>query len=96
MLKLVAYFNRMLKKSQIEMGDVEITQTSTVTTTMETSRSLKDVEKMSDEAQLTQLLGEKLYNFVRSRSMKWHVSIYFWLLQPGESKIQGDLWPGIN
>lgn len=76
MLKLVAYFNRMLKKSQIEMGDVEITQTSTVTTTMETSRSLKDVEKMSDEAQLTQLLGEKLYNFVRSRSMKWHVSIF--------------------
>lgn len=79
MLKLVAYFNRMLKKSQIEMGDVEITQTSTVTTAMETSRSLKDVEKMSDEAQLTQLLGEKLYNFVRSRSMKWHVSI-FWLI----------------
>jgi len=81
MLKLVAYFNRMLKKSQIEMGDVEITQTSTVTTAMETSRSLKDVEKMSDEAQLTQLLGEKLYNFVRSRSMKWHVSI-FWLFYP--------------
>lgn len=78
MLKLVAYFNRMLKKSQIEMGDVEITQTSTVTTSMETSRSLKDVEKMSDEAQLTQLLGEKLYNFVRSRSMKWHVSIFFY------------------
>lgn len=74
MLKLVTYFNRMLKKSQIELGDVEITQTSTETPAVETSRSLKDVEKMSEEAQLSQVIGDKLYNFVRTRSMKWHVS----------------------
>lgn len=74
MLKLVTYFNRMLKKSQIDLGDVEITKTSTETTTVESSRSLNDVEKMSDDEQMSQVITDKLYNFIRTRSMKWHVS----------------------
>lgn len=74
MLKLVTYFNRMLKKSQIDLGDVEITKTSTEITTVESSRSLKDVEKMSDDEQMSQVITDKLYDFIRTRSMKWHVS----------------------
>lgn len=76
MLKLVTYFNRMLKKSNIELGDVEITQTSTetITTSEDTSRSM-NVENMSEEAQLSQVIADKLYNFVRTRSLKWKVSL---------------------
>ncbi|XP_066146146.1 uncharacterized protein [Euwallacea fornicatus] len=96
MLKLVTYFNRMLKKSQIDLGDVEITQTSTETTTIETSRSSKDVEKMSEEAQLIQVIGEKLYNFVRSRSMKWHVTDGADVVVSGGSDKDGGLNLGFS
>ncbi|CAG9760712.1 unnamed protein product [Ceutorhynchus assimilis] len=96
MLKLVTYFNRMLKKSQIELGDVEISQTSTETTTIESSRSLKDVEKMSDEEQLTTLIGDKLYNFVRTRSMKWHVTDGADLVVSGRSDNDGGLNLGFS
>lgn len=72
MLKLVTYFNRMLKKSSIEIGDVEITQTSTETVTEETSRSL-NTENMSEEAQLSQLMTDKIWSFMRTRSLKWKV-----------------------
>lgn len=77
MLKLVTYFNRMLKKSSIEFGDVEITQTSTedpaVAAAM-SSRSL-NTESMSEEAQLTQMMADKIYGFIRTRSLKWKVRI---------------------
>jgi hypothetical protein len=72
MLKLVTYFNRMLKKQSIEFGDVEITQTSTETVTADTSRSL-NTENMSEEAQLSQVFADKIYGFLRTRSLKWKV-----------------------
>lgn len=72
MLKLVTYFNRMLKKSSIEIGDVEITQTSTETVTEDTSRSL-NTENMSEEAQLSQVITDKIWSFMRTRSLKWKV-----------------------
>lgn len=70
MLKLVTYFNRMLKKSTIEIGDVEIKQTSTVPVNLSTARSL---EQMSEEAQLSQVIADKIYSFVSTRSLKWKV-----------------------
>lgn len=70
MLKLVTYFNRMLKKSTIEIGDVEIKQTSTVPVNLSTARSL---EQMSEEAQLSQVVADKIYSFVSTRSLKWKV-----------------------
>ncbi|XP_063919293.1 uncharacterized protein LOC135134516 [Zophobas morio] len=72
MLKLVTYFNRMLKKQSIEFGDVEITQTSTETFTADTSRSL-ETENMSEEAQLSQVVADKIYSFLRTRSLKWKI-----------------------
>lgn len=74
MLKLVTYFNRLMKKANIDLGDVEITQTSTETISLESSRSLNDVEGMSEEEQLYEVLANKAYNFIRSRSLKWKVS----------------------
>lgn len=75
MLKLMTYFNRLLKKSSIEIGDVEITQTSAVETTVteDNSRSLEDFENMSEEAQVGQVMLDKAWSFVKSRSLKWKV-----------------------
>ncbi|VEN61357.1 unnamed protein product [Callosobruchus maculatus] len=73
MLKLVTYFNKLMKKSNIELGDVEITQTSSETVSVETSRSLNDIEKMSEEEQFAEVLTNKAYNFIRTRSLKWRV-----------------------
>ncbi|CAG9817471.1 unnamed protein product [Phaedon cochleariae] len=71
MLKLVTYFNKLMKKSNLEFGDVEITQTSTETIQIENSRSLNDIEKMSEEQQLTEVLADKALHFLRTRSLKW-------------------------
>lgn len=73
MLKLVTYFNKLMKKSNIEFGDVEITQTSTETVNVEGSRSINDIEKMSEEEQLYEVLADKAYSFMRSRSLTWKV-----------------------
>lgn len=73
MLKLVTYFNRMLKKSSIEIGDVEITKTSSETPSEDTSRSL-NLENMSEEAQLSQIITNKIWSFMKTRSLKWKVS----------------------
>lgn len=73
MLKLVTYFNKMLKKSSIEYGDVEITQTSTEKIPEDTSRSLNDVDNMSEEEQISEVITDKLSSFIRTRSLKWKV-----------------------
>lgn len=78
MLKLVTYFNKMLKKSSIEYGDLEITQTSTETISEETSRSLNDLENMSEEEQISEVITDKLSRFIRTRSLKWKVSLKIW------------------
>ena len=70
LLKMVTYFNRLLKKSSISIGEtVEIERTSAVTVSAaeESSRSL---EGETDEDQLTSLMTDKLLGFVRSRSMR--------------------------
>ncbi|KAF5286517.1 hypothetical protein FQR65_LT12521 [Abscondita terminalis] len=73
MLKLVTYFNRLLKKSSIEFGDVQITQTSAEIVSQDTSRSI-NAENMSEEAQLSEVIGNKVWSFIKTRSLKWKVS----------------------
>ncbi|KAK5637725.1 hypothetical protein RI129_006108 [Pyrocoelia pectoralis] len=73
MLKLVTYFNRLLKKSSIEIGDVEITQTSTETITQDTSRSI-NIENMSEESQFGEVIYNKLWSFIKTRSLKWKIT----------------------
>lgn len=65
MLKLVTYMNRLLKKSSIGIGDsLVITQTTSVLEETPVSRSLQDGD---EESQMSQLVADKLWDFVRSR-----------------------------
>ncbi|XP_017781603.1 PREDICTED: uncharacterized protein LOC108566304 [Nicrophorus vespilloides] len=91
MLKLMTYFNRLLKKSQIELGDLEITQTSTETVTLASARSLGD-DQASEETQLTAVLADKALNFLRTRSLKWKVTDDAEVVLAGK----GDKDGGIN
>ncbi|KAK2579929.1 hypothetical protein KPH14_007609 [Odynerus spinipes] len=71
MLKLVTYMNKLLKKASIELtDDIEIRKTSQATEeviTYEAGRS-KD-----DETEVLNLVANKVYAFVKSRSIKWRV-----------------------
>lgn len=77
MLKLVTYMNRLLKKSNIELTDsIVITQTSPNVEPQQTSlaRGFKgDVNDITDDDLTGQLVAEKLWTFVQSRSLKWNV-----------------------
>lgn len=73
MLKLVSYMNRLLKKSSIDVSDsLVITQTSAVVEE-ESPLSRSISEDGSEESQLGQLIADKLWSFVRSRSLKWKI-----------------------
>lgn len=71
MLKLVTYMNKLLKRASIELtDDIEIKKTSQTTEdviTFEAGRS-KD-----DETQVLDLIANKIYAFVKSRSLKWRI-----------------------
>lgn len=71
MLKLVTYINKLLKKASIELtDDIEIRktcQTSEDVITFEAGRS-KD-----DEIQILDLVANKVYAFIKSRSIKWRI-----------------------
>ncbi|EFA09548.1 hypothetical protein TcasGA2_TC011658 [Tribolium castaneum] len=95
MLKLVTYFNRMMKKQSIEFGDVEITQTSTETITADTSRSL-NTENMSEEALLSEVIADKIYGFLRTRSLKWKVLDGADVVISGKSEKDGGLNVGLS
>lgn len=71
LLKMVTYFNRLLKKSSIAIGEtVEIERTTAVSVSAEDVTSSRALEGDSDEDKLTSLMTDKLFNFVRSRSMR--------------------------
>lgn len=77
MLKLATYMNRLLKKSNIEVLEgLHITQTvseeqiSEDAEFLETPRSSREED---DETQLSQLIANKLWTFVRTRSLRWSV-----------------------
>lgn len=71
MLKLVTYMNKLLKKASIELtDDIEIRKTSQATEeviTFEAGRS-KD-----DESEIFDLVVNKVYAFIKSRSIKWRI-----------------------
>lgn len=72
MLKLVTYMNRLLKKSAIDISEtVVITQTSSAVQGDSGFRSIS--EDGSEEGQLGQLIVDKLWTFVKSRSLKWKI-----------------------
>ncbi|XP_056635951.1 uncharacterized protein LOC130891408 [Diorhabda carinulata] len=96
MLKLVNYFNRLLKKSYIELGDIEISQTSTETVNVESSRSLNEIEKIPEEEQLYEVLMNKALNFVKTRSLKWKVIDGADLVVAGSSDKDGSLNLGLS
>ncbi|XP_029160386.1 uncharacterized protein LOC114932391 [Nylanderia fulva] len=71
MLKLVTYMNKLLKKASIELtDDIEIrktSQTSEDVITFEAGRS------KNDESQFLDLVANKFYAFIKSRSIKWRI-----------------------
>lgn len=71
MLKLVTYMNKLLKKASIELtDDIEIrktSQTSEDVITFEAGRS------NDDEIQVLDLVANKVYAFIKSRSIKWRI-----------------------
>ncbi|KAI4491558.1 hypothetical protein M0804_002950 [Polistes exclamans] len=71
MLKLVTYMNKLLKKASIELtDDVEIRKTGQANediVTYEVGRST------DDETEVLNMVTNKAYAFVKSRSIKWRV-----------------------
>lgn len=71
MLKLVTNMNKYLKKASIELtDDIEIRKTSQVSEgviTLQAGRS-KD-----DESEVLDLVANKVYAFIKSRSIKWRI-----------------------
>lgn len=77
MLKLVTYMNRLLKKSNIEVLEgLHITQTASEEQLAEDGDLLENPRSSreeDDETQLSQLMANKLWTFVRTRSLRWSV-----------------------
>lgn len=77
MLKLVTYMNRLLKKSNIEVFEgLHITQTASQEQVKEDSESVENPRSTGDEdeeTQLSQLMANKLWTFVRTRALRWSV-----------------------
>ena len=71
LLKLDAYMNKLLKKSNIEILDgLHITQTTSEIQVESLPRSSSGDD---EESQLTTLLTNKLWTFVRTRALRWSV-----------------------
>lgn len=77
MLKLATYMNRLLKKSNIEVLEgLHITQTVSEEQINEDAEFLetpRSAGQEDDETQLSQLMANKLWTFVRTRSLRWSV-----------------------
>lgn len=77
MLKMVTYINRLIKKSNIEVFEgLHITQTvseSQVADETQVMDSPRSAVEDDDETQLSQLISNKLWTFVRTRSLRWSV-----------------------
>ncbi|XP_012255469.2 uncharacterized protein LOC105685694 [Athalia rosae] len=70
MLKLVTYMNKLLKKASIELtDDIEIRKTSSVSE----ETSFTAARSNDEDTQILDLVTNKIYSFVKSRSIKWRV-----------------------
>jgi len=71
MLKLVTYMNKLLKKASIELtDDIEIRKTSQAS---EDAITFEAARSKDDESQILDLIANKVYAFVKSRSIKWRI-----------------------
>ncbi|XP_014212869.1 uncharacterized protein LOC106642567 [Copidosoma floridanum] len=71
MLKLVTYMNKLLKKASIELtDDIEIRKTSLATEEVVSFQS-SGRSGQDDESEFFDLIANKVYAFVKSRSIKW-------------------------
>ncbi|GFG34590.1 hypothetical protein Cfor_07303 [Coptotermes formosanus] len=77
MLKLLTYMNRLLKKSNIEVFEgLHITQTASQEQVTEDSQPVENPRSTGsedEETQTSQLMANKLWTFVRTRSLRWSV-----------------------
>ncbi|XP_068084850.1 uncharacterized protein Osi3 [Anabrus simplex] len=76
MLKMVTYMNKLLKKASIQVADgLEIRQTSAVVEEFRevTGRGIGDEDEEDGVTDLSQFITDKLWAFVRSRSLRWSV-----------------------
>lgn len=75
MLKLVAYMNRLMKKSSIQVADsVEIVETISEKKPEEVEpEESRALEEQDEESLIGKVAAEKLTNFVQSRSLVWNV-----------------------
>ncbi|XP_055615547.1 uncharacterized protein LOC129761799 [Toxorhynchites rutilus septentrionalis] len=73
MLKLVNYMNRMLKKSNIALGDtIELTKTRADDAMDDTEElSVLSRSTSSDDHKLSVIVADKIWRFIQSRSVKW-------------------------
>lgn len=73
LLKMVTYFNRLMKKNSIVLGEtVEIERTSAISVGTPDTEA-RALAGDTDEEKLTNLITDKLYNFARSRALRIHV-----------------------
>ncbi|XP_053976874.1 uncharacterized protein LOC128889183 [Hylaeus anthracinus] len=71
MLKLVTNMNKFLKKASIELtDDIEIRKTSQVT---EEAVAFEAGRSKDDESEVLDLVANKVYAFIKSRSIKWRI-----------------------
>lgn len=74
MLKLVTYINRLMKKADIPVSDsLEITQTAEVVEEISTTLPPAGREATSDEEAVGDLIAVKMWDFVRTRALRWRV-----------------------
>lgn len=83
MLKMVGYVNRLLKKSSIVVGDgIEISQRGEDVAEDDTPRA------QTNDYDFTQMMSDKMWGFVKSRSLKWNLISGTDLVM--SSNLQGD------
>ncbi|KAK7865360.1 hypothetical protein R5R35_001850 [Gryllus longicercus] len=80
MLKMVTYVNKLLKKANIQVTEgLEISQTEAVVeedlpaAEAEGARGLDEEEEETEEVQVGQLIANKVWAFVKSRSLRWNI-----------------------
>ncbi|GLV32676.1 Osiris 3 [Carabus blaptoides fortunei] len=97
MLKLVTYMNRMLKKASIEIGgDIEVTQTASEDEVENISSRNLDNKHETEEGQVSELIANKLWTFMRTRSLKWKIMDNIDLLVSSKPDKEGNINLGLS
>ncbi|XP_055382965.1 uncharacterized protein LOC129613069 [Condylostylus longicornis] len=99
MLKLIVYMNRIFKKSSIDINEnLKVTQTREPTISddndNEDDEMLARSMENSDNEALGIIIGEKIWRFIRSRELRYHVADNADLIVTTEPK--GNLHLGLS